>query len=78
MADYGSKITDKAIAEVMKKLRKIYEQASKELNRKMKLFTARHQAKQKKMLGTEYGRSTENIFEFQSIRDFLNTLTIGG
>ena len=41
-------------------------------------LSARERAKQKKMLETEYGRSTENIFEFQSIRDFLNTLTIGG
>ena len=35
-------------------------------------LSARKREEQKKMLETEYGRSTENIFEFQSIRDMLN------
>lgn len=37
-------------------------------------LSARERAKQKKMLEAEYGRSTENIFEFQSIRDMLRAL----
>jgi len=37
-------------------------------------LSARERAKQKKMLETEYGRSTENIFEYQSIRDLYNAL----
>ena len=48
------------------------------LEQRKKQMKEKSEANQKKMLETEYGRSTENIFEFQSIRDFLNTLTIGG
>ena len=37
-------------------------------------LSARERANQKKMLETEYGSSTENIFEYQSIRDLYNAL----
>ena len=37
-------------------------------------LSARERAKQKKMLQAEYGRSTDNIFEYRSIRDMYNAL----
>lgn len=35
-------------------------------------LSARERTKQRKMLEAEYGRSTENIFEYRSIRDLYN------
>ena len=49
MPDYCSRITDKAVSDIMKKLLKVYKQAERELNRKMLLFTNRFKAKQKIM-----------------------------
>lgn len=46
MPDYGSRITDKAVAESVAKFRKVYDQAAKELNRKLALFTKRFKKKQ--------------------------------
>ena len=37
-------------------------------------LSARERAKQKKMLQAEHGRSTDSIFEYQSIRDMYNAL----
>ncbi|MBR5091119.1 MAG: HAD family hydrolase [Ruminiclostridium sp.] len=37
-------------------------------------LSARERAKQRKMLETEYDRSTDKIYEFQSIRDLLNVV----
>ena len=50
MADYGSKIADKAIETTEKKIRAVYQQASRELNKKLADFTRKHQKKQKEML----------------------------
>jgi len=37
-------------------------------------LSAREKAKQRKMLETEYGRGTDKIYEFQSIRELLNAV----
>ena len=37
-------------------------------------LSARKRAKQKKMLETEYGRGTDEIYEFHSIRELLNAV----
>ena len=50
MADYGSKIADKAIVSTEKKIRAVYQQASKELSRKLSAFNKRFAKKQKEML----------------------------
>lgn len=49
MADYGSKVTDKAIAEAEKKLRKVYEKAAKELRGKLISFNEKFAKKQTEM-----------------------------
>lgn len=49
MPDYGSRITDKAMLKIMAKIRKIYDQAEKELNKKLLSFRKRFAAKQKIM-----------------------------
>lgn len=49
MADYGARIADKAMASINRKLRRIYAQAERELNRKLKLFQKRFVSKQKIM-----------------------------
>lgn len=50
MADYGSRIADKAIDATSRKVRKIYKQAGKELQEKLEEFSAKHIVKQKEML----------------------------
>lgn len=50
MADYGSKITDKATAQILKKIRLVYAQAERELTRKLLSFRKRFAAKQKQMM----------------------------
>ena len=37
-------------------------------------LSARERAKQRKLLEAEYGRGTDKIYEFQSIRDLLNAV----
>lgn len=49
MADYGSKVADKAISETEKKLRKVYEKAAKELREKLVSFNERFAKKQTEM-----------------------------
>ena len=49
MPDYGSRITDKAVAKASAKIRKIYDQAEKELNKKLLAFRKRFALKQKLM-----------------------------
>ena len=49
MPDYGSKIADKAIDETTKKIRKVYEKAANDLQKKFADFQKRHAAKGKEM-----------------------------
>ena len=49
MRDYGSKITDKAVAQSLRKIQRVYAQAEKELNQKLLAFRMRFAAKQKQM-----------------------------
>ena len=44
MADYGAQVADQAIADLAKQVRKIYEQAAKELQAKLDSFVKRHKA----------------------------------
>ena len=39
-------------------------------------LSARERAKQRKVLETEYGKGNDEIYEFQSIRDLLNAVTV--
>ena len=50
MPDYGSRVTDDAVKRVTAKIRKVYEQAEKELQKKLLSFRKRFAAKQKAML----------------------------
>ena len=50
MRDYGSKITDKAVAQSLVKIQRVYAQAEKELNRKLKAFRKRFEIRQKQMM----------------------------
>lgn len=50
MADYGAKITDKAISETEKKLRKIYNEAAVQLRKNMISFRERFAKKQAEMM----------------------------
>ena len=49
MRDYGSKITDKAVAQSLRKIQRVYAQAEKELNQKLLAFRKLFAAKQKQM-----------------------------
>ena len=49
MPDYGSRITDKAIAKSLRKIRRVYAQAEKELLKKLEAFQKRHAVKGKAM-----------------------------
>ena len=49
MPDYGSRITEKAMADMAKKFRKVYDQAVRDLSKKLLLFCARYKLKQKQM-----------------------------
>lgn len=49
MADYGSKVADKAINAVERQLRSTYKQAAKELTEKLNQFLKKHEAKDKVM-----------------------------
>ena len=50
MPDYGSRVTDRATARSLKKIKKVYAQAEKELNRKLLAFRKRFAVKQKQMM----------------------------
>lgn len=50
MPDYGQMLADQAVAEIAKRLRKIYDQAAKDLRAKFADFQRRHLAKQSEML----------------------------
>ena len=49
MADYGQRVTDGAVSSTSRKMRKVYKQAEKELNRKLLSFRKRFAAQQKVM-----------------------------
>ena len=49
MADYGQRVTDGAVSSASKKIRAVYRQAEKELNRKLIAFRKRFSAQQKVM-----------------------------
>ena len=49
MADYGQRVTDGAVSSTSRKMRKVYKQAEKELNRKLLSFRKRFAAQQKIM-----------------------------
>ena len=49
MRDYGSRITDKAVAKSLRKIQRVYAQAEKELNQKLLAFRIRFAMKQKQM-----------------------------
>ena len=49
MRDYGSKITDNAVAQSLRKIQRVYAQAEKELNQKLLAFRKRFALKQKQM-----------------------------
>ena len=60
MSDYGSKVADKAISATEKKIRKLYEQAAKELKQKMVSFNEKFKKEQETMLKRlEAGELTE-------------------
>lgn len=64
MADYGSKVADKAISETEKKLRKVYEKAAKELRGKLVSFNERFAKKQEAMRAQlESGEITKAAYE---------------
>ena len=44
MADYGSMVTDKAVAKTLAKIQKVYEEAERDLKKKMAAFVRKHQA----------------------------------
>ena len=50
LRDYGSQITDEAVAKFVKKIRRVYKQAEKELGRKLLGFRKRFAAEQLKMM----------------------------
>ena len=50
LRDYGSKIADEAVARSVKKLKKVFAQAEKELTQKLLAFRKRFAAKQKQMV----------------------------
>lgn len=49
MPDYGASVADKAIASTSKKVHKVYQEAAKDLKRKLADFTAKHKVKQAEM-----------------------------
>lgn len=49
MPDYGSRITDEAVAKSLRKIRRVYAQAEKELRKKLAAFQKRHATKGKVM-----------------------------
>ena len=64
MPDYGSRLADRSVADSMRKFRKVYDQAAKELNRKLALFKKKHRAKQKEMIdGLADGRITKAEYD---------------
>lgn len=50
MPDYGTRITDEAVVKALRKIRRVYAQAERELNAKMLSFRQRFATKQKQML----------------------------
>ena len=50
MRDYGSKITDKAVAKSLRKIQRVYAQAEKELNRKLLSFRTHFAAVQAQLM----------------------------
>ena len=50
MADYGSKVTEKALAQAEKKILKVFQQAAAELQKKMDDFLLKHRKKGEEML----------------------------
>ena len=50
MRDYGSRITDEAVAKSLRKIRRVYAQAERELNVKLLSFRKRFAVKQKQMI----------------------------
>ena len=64
MADYGSKVADRAIGSVERKLRKVYAQAGEEIRKSMESFQRRHEAKQAVLLQKlENGEITKAAYE---------------
>ena len=63
--DYGSKITDKAVAQSLKKIQRVYAQAEKELNQKLLSFR-KHFAKRQKELIADLEAGNISKAEYES------------
>ena len=64
MADYGSRLADQAMSETEKKLRRIYQQAGKDLKKKLAEYTARFERKDKEMRAAlEAGEITKEAYD---------------
>lgn len=64
MADYGSKVTDRAISQADKELRKTYQQAKREMQKKLSDFKKRFAAKDKeKRKQRDEGKITEEQYQ---------------
>ena len=48
--DYGSKVTDAAVSKALRKIRKVYAQAEKELLKKLQVFRKRFAARNQQMM----------------------------
>lgn len=49
MADEGTRLTDKAVSQVERRIRKVYKEAERDIAKKMSEFTAKHAAKDAQM-----------------------------
>ena len=64
MPDYGADFTDQTISDLDKRIKKVYKEAAKDIDKKMQDFNAKYQAKESKYLQKVHnGEMTQKEFD---------------